>query len=194
MIHKTSKINNFGAIILAGGKSRRFGEDKVTYPLNGKPLIQNVIEVVEKVTENIIIVTNTPEKLNFLGYPKFADIFPNSGPMGGIYTGLTFSRSNYNLVLPSDMPYISVECFEYLIRNANGSDIIIPEHDNLLEPLCAIYAKSCLATIKKFLDRNEYHVFKLCEKIKTKKVEFGPELDFYHDRLFFNINEKTDLK
>ncbi len=193
MEKKELKKNEIGAIILAGGKSRRFGTDKALFPFQGKALIANVIEVVEKVTNDIIIITNSAQRLEFLPYPKYKDQIPNSGPLGGIYTGLIYARHQLNIVLPCDMPFISVECLKFLIENTNGNDITVPYHQNLLEPLCAVYSKKCLPIIRDYLDANNYQVFQFYDKVKTKRLLFDFNLPFYHNRLFFNINSQKDL-
>jgi len=185
---------DIGAIILAGGKSSRFGTDKALFPIHGVPLIQNVIDVVERVTSNIIIITNSIEKLKFLNYPLYEDIIPNAGPLGGIYTGLTHSSFELNLVLPCDMPHITPACLNYLIHSANGNDITVPYHNNMLEPLCAVYSKTCVDIIKKHLQSKNYQIFQFYKKVKTQKVHFHSDLPFYHQRLFSNINSKQDLQ
>ena len=193
MKQKPNKVTDLGAIILAGGKSRRFGTDKAFYPYRGKPLIQTVINVVNKVTDNIIIITNSPEKLNFVSYPKYKDLLPDCGSLGGIYTGLSFSNFKVNLVLACDMPFVSTECLNYLVQNTNGNDITVPYHNNMLEPLCAVYSKSCLPFIKAQLETKNYQIFQFYDKVETKEIHFNLEIPFYHHRLFFNINSKDDL-
>ena len=183
------KEENIGAIILAGGKSRRFGSDKALYKFKGLPLIQNVINVVNKVTKNIIIITNSPEKFDFLIYPKYRDLIPDCGSLGGIYTGLSYTGSQLNFVLACDMPFISYECLNYLVQHTTGTDITVPYHHNRLEPLCAVYSKSCLPFIKKQLEKKEYQIFQFYDKVRTKKIE----IPFYHPRLFFNVNSRNDL-
>lgn len=183
----------FGAIILAGGKSRRFGTDKAVYSFQGNTLIENVIKTVEQVTQNIIVISNSPDKMRFLKYPVFEDIIQGAGPLGGIYTGLINSHFELNLVLPCDMPHISIECLNFLIANTNGNDITVPIHNNRLEPLCAVYSKSCIPHIKNQIESKDVQVFQFYDKVKTLKIPFSGELPFYNDRLFSNINFMKDL-
>lgn len=184
---------SIGAIILAGGESRRFGSDKTLHPFRGIPLIQYVTETASRITENILIVTNSPEKFDFLPYPKYEDLIPSAGPLGGIYTGLSYSASEVNLVLACDMPFISYECLKYLIQNTNGNGITVPAHRNLLEPLCAIYTRSCLPFIKAQLENGNYRIRRLYDKIDTKKLALTTETAFYQPQLFSNINSRQDL-
>jgi len=182
-----------GAIILAGGKSSRFGTDKALFPIQGIPLIQHVISTVESITKDIIIITNTPGNFGFVEYPCYKDIFPNVGPLGGIYTGLMHTTRQSNLVLPCDMPFISPMCLKYLIENADGNDVTVPFLDKKLEPLCAIYSKKCLPLIEKQIHEKNYQIFQFYDKVNTKKISINAELPFYDRRIFSNINTRHDL-
>jgi len=183
-----------GAIILAGGKSRRFGSDKALSLFRGEPLIQSVINTVREITDNIIIISNSPEKYDFLPFSVFADLIPGCGPLGGIYTGLYYSNHEKNLVLPCDMPFVTTEVLNHLVINTNGNDITVPYHQNLLEPLCAVYSRACLPHIKAQLESKDNQVFQFYHKVKTKFITFTPKMPFYHPDLFYNINSRADLE
>ncbi len=79
-------------IILAGGKSSRMGEDKGLVLLNGKPMIQYVIEALKGVVSDIIIISNNAS-YNKFGIPVYPDIIKDKGPVGGIFTGLHHSKT-----------------------------------------------------------------------------------------------------
>ncbi len=87
------------AIVLAGGKNRRLGRSKALEPIVGKSLIERVVERIKSLTSQIIIVTSR-EQLDLpvaCNTEILADIYPDKGPLGGIYTGLLASRSPLNL-------------------------------------------------------------------------------------------------
>lgn len=193
-MQKTETKSEYGAIILAGGESRRFGTDKAIYSFRGKTLIENVIRTVEHITRHIIIISNSPEKMEFINYPIFRDIIRGAGPLGGIYTGLLHSQFELNLVLPCDMPHISTDCLRYLVSNTNGNDITVPLHKNRLEPLCAVYSRSCIPYIKNQIETKDVQVFQFYDKVDTRKIDFSETLPFYNDRIFSNINTRRDLK
>ena len=194
-MHQADELTaSIGAIILAGGKSRRFGSDKALSLFRGKPLIHTVINTTREITDNIIIISNSPQKYDFLPFPVVADLIPDCGPLGGIYTGLSYSNCEKNLVLPCDMPFVTSECLNYLIANTNGNDITVPYHQNLLEPLCAVYSRSCLPYIKAQLEAKDNQVFQFYPKVKTKFITFTPNMAFYHPDIFYNINSREDLK
>jgi len=194
MANNTLKTDDIGIIILAGGKSKRFGSDKALSVFQGKPLIQTVIEVAEKIASNIIIITNSPGKMDFIPYSKFTDLIPGTGSLGGLYTGLHYSGKDLNLVLPCDMPFISQDCIRFLIESTDGNDITVPFHQNKYEPLCAVYSKKCLPFIKDQIETGDFQIFQFYDKVKTKRLNFSNELPFYQKNLFLNINTKRDLE
>lgn len=191
MIHIDN--NYITAIILAGGKSRRFGTDKALYPIAGVPLIQHAINRVKLVTDEIIIITDSLEKTRFLPHPCYTDLIENSGPLAGIYTGLMHSRSHYNLVLACDMPLVNTACLAYLIDHARGYDVTVPLYQQEYQPLCAIYAKTCIPVIAQQLAARQLQVFQFYPSVNTKTVPINQTLSFYHDRIFYNINTQQDF-
>lgn len=186
--------NKITGIVLAGGKSRRMGTEKGLLKFGGKHLIEHAIAMLEKVCGHIIISENS-DTYDFLGYTVYADIIPNSGPMGGIYTGLMNSETDLNLVLSCDMPFISEELLNCLINNSEGFDVAVPWHgDRKFEPMCALYNKSSLPVLKKFIEDKNYRIPDAYLKLKTNKLLMSAELEFYKSHLFDNLNSKEDLE
>ncbi len=108
------------AIILSGGKSTRMGTEKGLTKLNGKFLIEHIVDVVKKVTDEIIIVANSSD-YDVFGYKVFSDINKNCGQMGGIYTGLYYSKTKKNIVLSCDIPFVSSEAVKYILDNSENN-------------------------------------------------------------------------
>jgi len=186
--------NKITGIVLAGGKSRRMGAEKGMLKFGGKRLIEHAIFVLEKVCDRIIIIENS-DTYDFLGYPVFADIIPNAGPMGGIYTGLMNSETDLNLVLSCDMPFISEKTLRYLMDNTQGFDVAVPWHSaQKFEPMCAAYHKNTIAVFEEFIQNNNYKVFDIYSHLNVNKIQMSAELNFYKPYLFDNLNSKADLK
>ncbi len=181
-------------IVLAGGKSRRMGTEKGLLKFGGKRLIEHAVEVLEKVCDHIIISENA-DTYDFLGYDVFADIIPNSGPMGGIYTGLMNSKTELNLVLSCDMPFISVELLNHLIDHNEGYDAVVPWHGGRkFEPMCALYNKSSLPVLKQLIQDENYIIPDAYLKLKTHKLLISSDLDFFNTHLFDNLNSKEEFE
>lgn len=182
-------------IILAGGKSRRMGQDKAFLKIDNKRLIELVIERLRAVFDKIIIVTNDPVKFQFLGVKVVKDIVFNKGPLGGIYTGLLISESKYNFICACDMPFLSSYLLKFMISKVEGNDVVVPVVGNFVEPLHSIYSRNCLMPIKRHLENEELRVRDFFPEVKCNYLpenlirKYDPHL-----RSFFNLNTPKMLK
>lgn len=186
-------MNKCTGIILAGGKSSRMGQDKAWLPFPDKPLIKIMLDKLVPLFEQMLIITNSPE--NYQGYSikTEQDIIPGCGPLGGIYTALLSSQNEYNFIVACDMPFLSSGLVGYLREKSNGFDVVVPEYNNKLEPLCAVYSKNCIEPIKNRLNRKNFKITDFFPLVKVKKItdqeikDFDPEGD-----AFMNINRPDD--
>ncbi len=94
------------SVVLAGGKNRRLGRSKALEIIDGKSLIERVVERLEPLTSQILIVTSPEQSgLSVVGKPEIlVDIYPGKGPLGGLYTGLLASRSPRSVVVACVIP------------------------------------------------------------------------------------------
>jgi molybdopterin-guanine dinucleotide biosynthesis protein A len=186
------------SIILAGGKSLRLGRSKALQVIGGKSLIQWVIDRLTILSTEIIIATAHGEAIPCSSAVKIktvADIYPGKGPLGGIYSGLKASSSSRAIVVGCDTPFLSVSLLEYMTQICSTFDTVVPRIKKKVEPLCAVYSKSCVAPIKGLLEQNELGIWKFFGMVKAKYVEEDEinRLDLEH-LSFFNINSQADLE
>jgi len=186
------------AIVLAGGRSRRLGDNKIMKTLGSASLLEQVVSSVGSISNEILIVA-AEERLvpKLTGYPNLrvvTDIYPGKGPLGGIYTGLKVSATFLNLVVAADMPFLNKALLRYMLELVNGVDLVIPRVGGQVEPLHAVYTQDCIAAIEQMMKEGELGVHNLCSRINVRYVEadeiarFDPE-----QRSFFNINTEGDL-
>ena len=90
--------------ILAGGRSTRMGQDKALLHLAGRPLIQHAVTKLQRICAYVRILTANPALAHYA--PTIADIHPGCGPIGGIHAALTSTATDWNLILPVDMPFL----------------------------------------------------------------------------------------
>lgn len=184
------------AIILAGGKSSRFGSDKALYKLEDKPMLLNIIEKLNPLFNKIYVVGN--KKQHGLKDVEFlTDEIPNKGPLGGLYTGLKASNSNFNYLQACDMPFVCKDYLEYIqnyIHENKGYDAYIPERNGYLEPFVGIYRKKIQAEALDLINENKLNFDNLFDEINIKIIK-EEEIKRIGDldRIFFNINKKEDL-
>ncbi|MBM4350135.1 MAG: molybdenum cofactor guanylyltransferase [Deltaproteobacteria bacterium] len=181
-------------IILSGGKSARMGRDKAFIEIDGIPIIQRIYNIFEKIFNEIIIVTNQKESYESFKAKIVSDLIVNHGALGGLYTGLFFASNPYSFCVACDMPFLKESMIQYLIKQADGFDAIVPRTDDGLQPLHAIYSKSCIPPIKKLIDMGKYKIIDFYPLVRIKIIE---EPEFINlDRTkesFININTTEDL-
>lgn len=186
------------AIILAGGKHIRLGRPKAQEPVGGKRLIERVIERLRQITGQIMIVTSQEEFESLTGSEAevVVDLYPDKGPLVGIYTGLLASQSLNNIVVACDMPFLNVELLRYLVGLSEGFDAVVPRvREEAVEPLHAIYSKNCLASIKTKVEREQLGVNSFFNTIRVRYVERAECQNLDPQLLsFFNINYQSDLE
>jgi len=190
---------DIGSIVLAGGKGLRLGHGKALETVGNKSLIQWVVFSLSFFSSDIIVVTAEKQfSPQFIGYPKLrivTDAYPGKGPLGGIYTGLATSDSFYNLVVACDMPFLNQALLDYMTQISANFDLVVPRLGNMVEPLHAVYSKSCLAPIEWLLKQGNLSVRELFTLVKVRYVE-ATEINRFDPKhlSFFNVNTEADLE
>jgi len=181
--------------ILAGGASSRMGANKALMQIRGEPLISRVAKTLSAcpAVAEILLITNNPSEYEFLHLPIFPDRQPGKGPLGGIYTALSHAKFSRVLVVACDLPLITPELLEYLCREGADADVWVLESEKGVEPLCAVYAKSCLPVIEKQLRENRLKVSDFYSQVKTTAIRLEASLPFYKPDLLMNVNTPEEF-
>lgn len=181
-------------ILLAGGQSKRMGEEKGLIALGKAMMYQYPLRVLESLSDTILISTCKTLEIEEK-HEQVCDEIPGIGPMGGLYTCLKKSDSEWNLVLPYDLPLVNSDLFRHLLRYAGDFDVVLPASaPGKPEPLCGIYNKSALAVMKEMIDEQNYAMHQLIPRVNSKVVVLDPSRTFYHDLIFSNVNTRADLE
>ncbi len=192
------------AIVLAGGFSTRFGEDKGFLELGSKPLIKYVIDAVSSIVDETIVVTNSRERMEKYGKVvgtkvEFAvDMCESEGPLIGALTGFEKAHGKYALLLPVDTPFVSREVIRLLFDLCPNRSAVIPKWPNeQIEPLHAVYqTRIASEAAKQAVSQGKLNVRAMIEKMRFVRYistlviqQLDPNLEG-----FFNINTPLDLK
>ena len=178
-------------IILAGGKSSRMGQDKGLTDFRGKPLIQYSIDILKQFTDQILISSNNPEYIRF-GYPLISDIYQDCGPIGGLHATLSASKTDWNVVLGCDTPFIKADLILSMTDIINNQDAIIPKHQRGIEPLSGIYHKRTSLVFEVNLKNGKYKLQNTIKEINTEYFDVS-ELLKSIPYIFTNINTPDNL-
>jgi len=183
------------ALLLSGGKSSRFGTNKALESVNGRPLIEQIVQSLKNAFEKVYIIGNVKEYAFLQDVFFCEDIIPNKGPLGGLLTGLTCSDSEYNFLTACDMPFLTNEFFEFVKLQKKDYDVLVPEYNSYLEPLAAVYSKKCLPFISASLERNQLKLKSFFPKVQVRIIKENVIKEIgVPERLFFNINYKEDIE
>lgn len=180
---------NIIGIVLAGGKSSRMGSDKGLLTMNSKMFIERVIDALKPLVDDIIIVSNNKIYDQF-GFKRVADIFENSGPLAGLYSGLYHSKTEFNLVLSCDIPMITTEVLNKLVdTDYKNYDVVQIQCEHKTMPLIAIYKKTCLNKCLELLKQDERRLRFAVSQLNTKTVIIDTEWS----KLVRNVNTVEQL-
>lgn len=184
--------------MLAGGLSRRLGRDKAVEPFAGEPLIRRVIDRLSKLTTETVVVVNSEARARELPLPSGAktavDIYPDSGSLGGIFTGITAATNDWGFVVACDMPFLNTSLISHMLTLRQGCDAVVPVLGGYPEPTHAAYSKACLPHIERRLGAQQLKIAGFFDDVRISYVS-EDEIDaFDSERLsFFNINRPEDL-
>ena len=187
-------MRQVSGIVLAGGGSKRLGQDKALITLGERTLIEIVLERLGRVCKDLVLSTSDADKFAFLGVRMVKDVYPQRGVLAGLYSGLKSARYPHAVAVACDMPFLSPSLLRFMILHIAGHDVVVPRLSAGLEPLHAIYARTCLEPMRESLERGELRIVDFWDRVKVRYIE-EQEIDILDpDKLsFFNINTPKDL-
>ena len=184
------------AIIMAGGKSKRMGQDKGMLLINEKPVVEYIFDQLRAHFSQILVSSNDVSKYDFLGIEVVPDEVKGRGPLVGIASALRASMNDINFVIACDIPEVDINLVRQLIRESKGFDAVLPKTGpTKFEPLFAVYKKSSLAAIDESIAAGHYKILEPLERCKVNYVNLpGVEklknLNTMNDYLQF-VKEKS---
>ncbi len=184
-IEESFLVPIISAAVMAGGKSKRLGQNKALLQINNSTVIERVLNTISPYVQKVKIITNSPEEYSYLDIETAKDIRPGCGPLSGIHAALSFASSEYVLVLSCDIPLVGPKQVEQLVSSCRGHDITIFKHKNF-EPLCAVYRRSCIDALNELIDHNECRIIDLFPTLDVQVVRVDSA------EIFRSINTKED--
>jgi molybdopterin-guanine dinucleotide biosynthesis protein A len=182
--------------ILAGGFSRRLGQDKAALQLGGKPLALWVHEALAPLVASSWLITNQPLAHQSFGLPLITDLQPFQGPAGGLATALFWARTPWVLAAAVDNPFLAPALLAALAARAGRTSrpAVVCRSPRGLEPFPGVYAVRLLPALQNFLhtDRRPTRFLEVCRPqvlSETEVLALDPE-----GRSFFNLNTPGDLQ
>lgn len=166
MVH----VENCTGLILAGGKSTRMGCNKALLRLGGRTLLMRQVEKFRNLGVREILISG-PEELSVPGTVVIPDIFPDCGPIGGLYSGLISASGNQCLVVSVDVPLLPEEIFQSLC-GIHETGITILRHSGGEEPLIGVYDRTAAIQMEQMIRRGEYAVRGLEKTVPVQRWDY----------------------
>lgn len=193
--YSTEKVTG---IILAGGANTRFRGEKALAPIGGVPLALTVIQPLSKVCREILVVGAKGALLWRLPGVRFVpDLVSGFGPLVGLLSGLEKCLTEYAFCVGCDMPFLDADIIRAQIDivlssdRADRYDVVVPLHERGLEPLHALYSRSCIPALRRLVSSGERRISQLYYLVRTHYFKIGAEKQ---KNSFWNVNTEEDLQ
>jgi molybdopterin-guanine dinucleotide biosynthesis protein A len=183
-------------VIQAGGRSTRMGgQPKALMELGGRRIIDRVADVVRRVADDVLIVTNTPDLYAWLGLPMVPDAFPDHGSLGGIYSGLRAARGDAAFTVACDMPFLMPEVARLVTDRAGEADVVAPKIGGQWETLHACYGRACLEPIETRLRAGRLKIVGFYDEVRVLSIGEDEVARFRAPEVvFMNVNTPEELE
>ena len=191
------KHNNILPVVLAGGKSKRFGEDKSQAKLRGKILIDYILRETNNFNEVLIVANNPINHLNSDKIIIIEDYKKNLGPLGGILSAMKWVKKNnkkYQWIasFPSDTPFFKMDNFNEFLKRVNEkeSELFFMKSGEKRHNIFGLWSVHLVDQLEKDLEIGTRKVERWANDIGVNIIN----MSFEKRDPFFNINTKEDLK
>ena len=190
--------NNILPVVLAGGKSMRFGDNKSQAQLKGKILIDYILSEIINDFREVIIVANDPiEHLSSDKITKIVDFKKNLGPLGGVFSAMKWVKDNdkkyqWIVTFPSDTPFFKNKIMNSFLNKINEkeSELFFMKSNEKRHNIFGLWSMDLINQLEKDLETGSRKVEKWANSIGVKTIN----MSFEKEDPFFNINTKEDLE
>lgn len=182
-------IEDITGVVLAGGKSSRFGSNKALAILNEQSLLERALNGLKPFCHTLLISGNYPEYKEY-ACEQVYDIFTGLGPLGGIYSALKQAETSYILFSTCDMPFITEPLLKRLTANEPPADITVwKQKDGSLQLFPALYARSVLPLIEQHIHSHRLSIRSLLPEVNTCTLPINDD----EEDAFLNVNHLNEF-
>ena len=185
--------------MLIGGRSSRMGSDKCALEIEGRTLLQRVVDALDEVVDEVVVVGAPggpqPELHSRVAGRCTTDAFEGGGPLVAIAAGLEAVRAPVAVVVACDLPYLEPSLLRLLADRAQaGAQLVVPLYDGRPQLLCSAWRRDALPIVVERIEAGERAVAAAAEALRA---ELLPEEAYAHldagGRSFVNVNTPEQL-
>lgn len=190
-------ITDVTGVLLAGGKSRRMGEDKRFILVGQRTLFERTCSVLRESFEQVCVVIAQDSPSLQAEVPVARDLIPDCGSLGGLYTGLRRAKTQHIFLVACDMPFLNPDVIRYMVRMKDQADIVISRWASRLQPTHAVYGQNCLPVIEEMMNLHNRKIHSMIDHpaLRVRVIVEKEIRQIDRDgRSMFNINTPSDLE
>jgi molybdopterin-guanine dinucleotide biosynthesis protein A len=184
-------------VLLAGGKSRRMGEDKRYLVVGDQTLLERGLAVLRSIFQEVLVVIARDSPPLSVDARVVRDLVPDCGSLGGLYTGLTQATTPSIFVVACDMPFLDRAVIAQFTRRRAAADIVMAKLAARLHPMHALYGKRCLPVVEQMIRARQLKIQEMVSQASLR-VGYVTEADLLvidpSWRSFQNVNTPADLE
>ena len=184
-------------ILLAGGKSRRMGEDKRYLVVGEQTLLERGLAVLHSIFQEVLVVIAQDSPPLDVGARVVRDLVPECGSLGGLYTGLVQATTPFIFVVACDMPFLDPAVITQFTSRRAAADIVMAKLAARLHPMHALYGKRCLPVVEEMIRTRQLKIQEIVLR-SSLLVRYVTEADLVAidptGRSFQNVNTPADLE
>lgn len=170
------------------------GRDKATVLLHDRPLISHVFDTARRVFDDIMVVSSFHAAVDGMDARVVKDVLPHPGSLTGIVSALIASDTDYVFVVGCDMPFVTTEAMKHVLDAAAGEDIVMPRTEDGIEPMFALYRRSCISPLLAAIGRGHMKIARLLDLFTVRILPSDPVFFKMGVSVFTNINTEEDLR
>ena len=176
--------------VLAGGRSRRMGQDKALLRVRGETLVERALGTMRKVVSEVAIVGDRPDLAHFAEIVP--DLASGVGPVAGLVAGTGHCTREWALFMPVDVPEMSAETLTQMLDAARESDALglVPLADGIPQPLCVVLHRTLHDGLAQQMLSGERKVLRALEGAAGPRLIFMPMRGLDQ---FANLNTPEDV-
>jgi molybdopterin-guanine dinucleotide biosynthesis protein A len=184
-------------ILLAGGNSRRMGEDKRYLVLGEQTLLERGLVVLRSIFQEVLVVIAQDSAPLDVDARVVRDLVPDCGSLGGLYTGLVQATTPFIFVVACDMPFLDPAVITQFTSRRAAADIVMAKLAARLHPMHALYGKRCLPVVEEMIRTRRLKIQEILLQ-SSLLVRYVTEADLAAidptGRSFQNVNTPADLE
>ena len=190
-------ITDVTGVLLAGGKSRRMGEDKRFILVGQRTLLERSCAVLSELFEQVCVVVAQDSPSLQAKVPVVRDLVTDCGSLGGLYTGLRWAKTQHIFLAACDMPFLNPHVIRYMVRLKDQADVVISRWETRLQPTHAVYGRDCLPVIEEMMNLHNKKIHSMIDhpalRVRVIAEREIRQIDS-EGRSMFNINTPSDLE